>query len=435
MEKQSRKISLTNIFHFNRKNVRKKSELEYERKTDKEIFPYADCSCNHESKIINNNVNTRAGLEGQKFNGRDSFGKQSISIKVKKQNELPDIKAQSSNSSKESFDTNGFFSRYQSKNHKITYKSKKFSYVKRNSSDRSIGGAIKFIDTKLRYIVLTPSFPRNSYIPMDNSTTRKNNEGSSDKSRTDFKQNLNMFDFPTGQYNNIENKICWQNRGTGDSSDSEENSYDESKDQAHNNNISVQSNSNLRFGNYLSNDDNSSITSEKVNINPSHVDKTTGDNYQIVFKDNYHQVSLESAAHDMKDVHLGSSEVQQRTNVKENFELSHFSILKTLGIQNLKYLFSFVQKPKVFLRKGILKICSKFTGEHPYRSVISIQLQSNFIEIAIRHEYSPVNLLLILRTPFRRNTSGRLLLFVAFSLTDLTLANFSIWRDQSEFRC
>ena len=26
--------------------------------------------------------------------------------------------------------------------------------------------------------------------------------------------------------------------------------------------------------------------------------------------------------------------------------------------------------PEVFLRKGVLKICSKFTGEHPCRSVI-----------------------------------------------------------------
>ena len=30
--------------------------------------------------------------------------------------------------------------------------------------------------------------------------------------------------------------------------------------------------------------------------------------------------------------------------------------------------------PEVFLRKGVLKICSKFTGEHPCRSVISIKL-------------------------------------------------------------
>ena len=34
--------------------------------------------------------------------------------------------------------------------------------------------------------------------------------------------------------------------------------------------------------------------------------------------------------------------------------------------------------PEVFLWKGVLKICSKFTGEHPCRSAISIKLQSNF---------------------------------------------------------
>ena len=32
--------------------------------------------------------------------------------------------------------------------------------------------------------------------------------------------------------------------------------------------------------------------------------------------------------------------------------------------------------PEVFLEKGVLKICSKFTGEHPCRSAISIKLQS-----------------------------------------------------------
>ena len=39
--------------------------------------------------------------------------------------------------------------------------------------------------------------------------------------------------------------------------------------------------------------------------------------------------------------------------------------------------------PEVFLGKGVLKICSKFTGEHPCRSAISIKLQCNFIEIAL----------------------------------------------------
>ena len=61
--------------------------------------------------------------------------------------------------------------------------------------------------------------------------------------------------------------------------------------------------------------------------------------------------------------------------------------------------------PEVFVGKGVLKLCSKFTGEHPCRSAISIKLQSNFIEIALRHECSPVNLLHIFKTPFLKNTS------------------------------
>ena len=67
--------------------------------------------------------------------------------------------------------------------------------------------------------------------------------------------------------------------------------------------------------------------------------------------------------------------------------------------------------PEVFFEKGVLKICSKSTGEHPCRSVISIKLLCNFIEIALRHGCSPVNLLHIFRTPFPRNTSGWLLLW------------------------
>ena len=59
---------------------------------------------------------------------------------------------------------------------------------------------------------------------------------------------------------------------------------------------------------------------------------------------------------------------------------------------------------EVFLGKGV-KICSKSTGEHPCRSAIC-----NFIEIALRHGCSPINLLHIFRTPFPKNTSGRLLL-------------------------
>ena len=69
-----------------------------------------------------------------------------------------------------------------------------------------------------------------------------------------------------------------------------------------------------------------------------------------------------------------------------------------------------ISPPDVFLLKGVLKICSKFTGEHPCRSVFSIKLQSNFIENTLRHGCSPVNLLHIFRTPFPNNTSEGLLL-------------------------
>ena len=62
----------------------------------------------------------------------------------------------------------------------------------------------------------------------------------------------------------------------------------------------------------------------------------------------------------------------------------------------------------VLLRKSALKICSKFTGEHPCRNVISIRLPSNCIEITLRNGCSPVNLLHVFRTPFLKSTSGRL---------------------------
>ena len=70
------------------------------------------------------------------------------------------------------------------------------------------------------------------------------------------------------------------------------------------------------------------------------------------------------------------------------------------------------QPSEVFLKKGVLKICSKFTGQPPFRRVVSIKLLCNFIKIALRHMCSPANLLHIFRTLFLKNTSGRLLLEV-----------------------
>ena len=80
----------------------------------------------------------------------------------------------------------------------------------------------------------------------------------------------------------------------------------------------------------------------------------------------------------------------------------------------------------MFLGEGVLKICSKFTGQYPYRSAISIKLQSNFIEIVLRHGCSPVNLQHIFRTTFLKNTFGRLLLFFVRFFSQKT--DISMWQ-------
>ena len=76
-------------------------------------------------------------------------------------------------------------------------------------------------------------------------------------------------------------------------------------------------------------------------------------------------------------------------------------------------------------------MCSKFTGKHPCRRVILIKLLCNFIkphfgmgvllcnfiEITLRYGCSPINLLLIFKTPFYNNTSRGLLLIKCSLLT------------------
>ena len=65
---------------------------------------------------------------------------------------------------------------------------------------------------------------------------------------------------------------------------------------------------------------------------------------------------------------------------------------------------------EVFLGKSVLKIGSKFTGEHTCQWVISIKLLCNFTEIALWHGCSPLNLQQIFRTRFLKITSEWLLL-------------------------
>ena len=67
------------------------------------------------------------------------------------------------------------------------------------------------------------------------------------------------------------------------------------------------------------------------------------------------------------------------------------------------------QSSRSFLGKQSFEIMHIFI-EQPCQSVISIKLLCSFIEIALRHGCSPVNLLHIFRIPFPTNTSGGLLL-------------------------
>ena len=96
---------------------------------------------------------------------------------------------------------------------------------------------------------------------------------------------------------------------------------------------------------------------------------------------------------------VGSTDLTVNSSETEQESLNYKEISNPLNNRS--------SHPEVFLGKDVLKICSKFSGEHPRRSVISIKLQNNFIKITLRHGCSPVYLLHIFRIPFPKNTSER----------------------------
>ena len=106
----------------------------------------------------------------------------------------------------------------------------------------------------------------------------------------------------------------------------------------------------------------------------------------------------------------------QRRVIKMSFERKSFVEFFMSSEKKLLYVtrifmhrenFFRSSRPEVFFGEGVLKICSKFTGEHPCRSVISIRLLCNKFTgehpcrsvITLRHGCSPVNLQHIFRTP------------------------------------
>ena len=68
------------------------------------------------------------------------------------------------------------------------------------------------------------------------------------------------------------------------------------------------------------------------------------------------------------------------------------------------------QPSRGVLRKRCSENMQQIYSKHQGRSAISVKLPCNFIEITLLHGCSPVNLLHVLRAPFLKNTSRRLLL-------------------------
>ena len=106
--------------------------------------------------------------------------------------------------------------------------------------------------------------------------------------------------------------------------------------------------------------------------------------------------------------------VKEQLNLPRIWDLQNKDPIFTKGRstniynQNSAQLINYFQKlcsnAEVFLGKGVLKIFSNFTREYPCRSVISIKLLSNFIEITLQHGCSSANLLHIFRTTLPKNT-------------------------------
>ena len=98
-----------------------------------------------------------------------------------------------------------------------------------------------------------------------------------------------------------------------------------------------------------------------------------------------HQICIIGRYHEI--MHPFEGWYQLRNLVEHHFPFepgyvtNYFSLLSSISLK----------LPSRGVGRDVLKICSKFTGEHPCRSGISIKSLCNFIEIALWHGCSPVN--------------------------------------------
>ena len=74
--------------------------------------------------------------------------------------------------------------------------------------------------------------------------------------------------------------------------------------------------------------------------------------------------------------------------------------------------------PEVFFKKGVRRVFRHFTGEHSLKSC-----DLNFLETTLLHGYFSVNMLHICsRTPFLKNTSEELLLYIVLNIEVINCA-------------
>ena len=97
------------------------------------------------------------------------------------------------------------------------------------------------------------------------------------------------------------------------------------------------------------------------------------------------------------------------------------------------------QRRQNLVLQNFLKYLDLLTGTRDYKKssykyfIENSILQSNFIEITLPHECSPVNLLHIFRTLFLKNTSGRLLLKLIASVYNPLVYNSQFWSHSHHF--
>ena len=84
---------------------------------------------------------------------------------------------------------------------------------------------------------------------------------------------------------------------------------------------------------------------------------------------------------------MAASDAGTKKQCRNTFSQNNFIFGNKLGSHNIKDTLSGLNNflknslPDVFLGKRILKIFNKFTGEHPWRNVISIQLLCTLLKL------------------------------------------------------